>query len=121
MGLSRTAISQIVRKFYEKIRLDSELGPIFEKNISVSWDDHLNTMDRFWESVALNLGTYSGSPIFAHKGIKHLSPDHFERWLHVFSGTVFEVTQSTEATSFLFGRAEKIAAVLAKQAGKEAS
>jgi hemoglobin len=44
-------------------------------------------MYRFWQTILLEVHTYSGSPFPPHK---HLPVDkaHFERWMELFTNTV---------------------------------
>jgi hemoglobin len=81
IGIDETYINDLVEAFYARIRKDSELGPIFERAIGTAWPDHLARMKLFWASVALNAAVYSGKPVPAHRKLKTVRADHFERWI----------------------------------------
>jgi hemoglobin len=41
----------------------------------------------FWQTVLLNVQSYSGSPFMAHAKLPVDKP-HFERWIQLFHGTI---------------------------------
>lgn len=90
-------IKQLVDLFYERVRADALLGPIFEERIQDNWARHLDIMYRFWQTVLLGELTYQGSP-----GAKHITlpvgEEHFERWLSIFYMTVDELFTGSKAT-----------------------
>ena len=40
----------MVNTFYDKIKEDELLGPIFNERIQDRWASHLETMYKFWEN-----------------------------------------------------------------------
>ena len=80
-------ITLLVNQFYEKVKQDDLLGPIFEKVINSNWEPHLEKMYRFWETVLLNNHTYHGSPFVPHAKLP-ISAEHFDRWLELFLTTI---------------------------------
>jgi len=82
-------IENLVDSFYAKVREDSSLGPIFKNQIGDNWDQHLDKMYRFWQTVLLNEHTYSGSPFAPHARLP-IGKDHFDRWLGLFHETIDE-------------------------------
>jgi len=85
-----TSINEIVvlvDSFYDKVQKDELLGPIFDKVIQDNWDQHLEKMYRFWETVLLNNYTYHGSPFAPHARLP-ISAEHFDRWLELFLATI---------------------------------
>ncbi|WP_161890166.1 group III truncated hemoglobin [Pontibacter russatus] len=90
-------IRQLVDLFYERVRADALLGPIFEERIQDNWARHLEIMYRFWQTVLLGELTYQGSP-----GAKHITlpvgGEHFEKWLSIFNTTVDELFNGSKAT-----------------------
>lgn len=105
--LSEALVQRLVHVFYERIRGDAELGPIFDKRVGHRWDSHLSAMTDFWSSVALMTGRYSGKPHLAHDPLG-LAPEHFDRWLELFEATVAEVCSGRAAALFV-DRANRIA------------
>jgi hemoglobin len=108
-GIDSAYISRLVDTFYQRIRAHQILGPIFDKAIGDNWDNHLPRMKRFWESVALNTGTYSGKPVPAHQRLTNVEPMHFRIWLALFRQTLEDTAASQEAVGYLMERAERIA------------
>lgn len=82
-------IRALVWDFYDRIRLDDILGPIFSAHIQ-NWDEHLATMVQFWSSLLLKTGAYQGSPMNKHIRLDHLEASHFEQWLRLFKETCQE-------------------------------
>jgi len=78
------AIRRLVFAFYDRIRDDAVLGPLFETRIGDRWDEHLERMCDFWSTVLLHGGRYRGDPVAAHARNPGISPAHFDRWLTLF-------------------------------------
>lgn len=105
-GLDEARLTAVVHRFYERIRSDEVLGPVFAERIH-DWDRHLAKMVDFWSSVALMTGRYSGTPMQAHLRLPVDWP-HFERWLALFRDTAAE-TCTPAGAAHLVERAERIA------------
>jgi hemoglobin len=105
-GLDDERLKALVHRFYDKIRRDPVLAPIFAERVT-DWDSHLEKMVRFWSSVALMTGLYSGTPMQAHARLPVEWP-HFELWLALFSETAFE-TCPPEGARHVIERARRIA------------
>lgn len=82
-------VKLLVDRFYEKVRQDEWLGPIFHEVIQDRWDEHLPKMYRFWQTVLLREHTYQGSPFLPHAGLP-VQEKHFDRWLRLFNETLDE-------------------------------
>jgi len=109
IGVTEDLISDLVDRFYARVRRDSEIGPIFDQVIGDDWDHHLPTMKAFWSSVALSSGKYSGRPMPAHLRLKMIRPEHFQRWLALFRQTLEEIAPSEAAVDHFMERAQRIA------------
>ena len=59
-------IKVLVDGFYQSIRDNELLGPIFNGIIKDRWPEHLEKMYRFWQTVLLGNHTYFGSPFPPH-------------------------------------------------------
>lgn len=105
-GLDEAKLTDLVHRFYEKVRADAVLGPIFDERIS-DWGPHLERMVAFWSSVALMTGRYHGAPMPAHVGLP-VQWEHFQRWLALFRETAAE-TCPPEGAAHVIERAERIA------------
>ena len=87
--ITEQEISTLVDRFYDKVRVDAEIGPIFNAIVG-DWPHHLATLKDFWSTVLLTTGRYKGQLLMTHLGLP-LDPDHFERWLALFAETATEV------------------------------
>ncbi|AEC20649.1 hypothetical protein PT7_2109 [Pusillimonas sp. T7-7] len=83
-------ITTLVYNFYDRIRADAVLGPIFDAHID-DWDKHLGIMVRFWSSLLLGAGSYSGTPMPKHVALPDLKADLFTLWLALFHQTTQEL------------------------------
>jgi hemoglobin len=108
-GITEAMIDRLVRSFYERVRADEMLGPIFDARIK-DWEPHLQQMCAFWSSVALMSGRYHGAPMPKHLPLP-IDAAHFDRWLALFEATAAEVCPSEAAAHFV-ERAHRIAASL---------
>ncbi|MDI9309644.1 MAG: group III truncated hemoglobin [Limnohabitans sp.] len=79
-------IKQMVDTFYNKVKVDTLIGPIFNGVIK-DWTPHLNKMYTFWETILLDVHSYSGSPFPPHAKMP-LEKIHFDRWMTIFVSTV---------------------------------
>ena len=90
MDIATTAdIKTLVDQFYEKVRRDALLAPIFNEIAQVDWPSHVETLYTFWETLLFGSGTYQGAPFPKHS-ILPVEKAHFDRWLELFLATVDE-------------------------------
>jgi hemoglobin len=108
--VTEPAVGLLVDRFYARVRKDPELGPIFDGAIE-DWEPHLATMRDFWSSIMLTSGRYHGNPVAAHRKLKGLTPQLFERWLALFAETCGELFGDSLAAIFI-DKARRIAASL---------
>lgn len=80
----------LVYGFYDRVRADAMLGPVFNQHIH-DWDTHLGIMVRFWSSLLLGTGSYSGTPMPKHIALPGLNADMFTQWLALFHETAQEL------------------------------
>ena len=105
-GIDQAMIERLVHRFYDRVRADPILAPIFEARIS-DWPVHLGRMRAFWSSVALMTGRYHGNPMAAHRPLP-VDAAHFARWLDLFRETARAECPPAAADHFI-ERAERIA------------
>jgi len=86
---TRQEIHDLVWDFYDRIRMDEVLGPIFSERIK-DWDTHLGVMEEFWSSLLLKTDGYQGNPMGKHLTLSHIQASHFEQWLCLFKETCEE-------------------------------
>ena len=97
----------LVNRFYENIKSDDLLGPIFNERIKDRWPEHLEKMYRFWQTVLLSEHTYYGSPFPPHAQLP-VGHEHFLKWMTLFTRTVDELFNGAKATEAKW-RAAKMA------------
>ncbi len=105
-GIDNEMIERLVLTFYDKVRRDPLLGPIFDERVT-DWPQHLQRMCAFWSSVALMSGAYHGRPMAKHMPLP-VDARHFDHWLAMFEETASEVCPPIAAEHFVL-RARTIA------------
>lgn len=96
---TRKDIEILVNTFYEKIRSDEVLAPVFFK-IPMNWQTHLAVMYQFWENVIFFKGDYAGNPMLVHKNLHDkigLDAAQFEHWIQLFNQTIDKLFQGKNA------------------------
>lgn len=111
IGIDDALISQLVERFYDAVRKDQLLGPIFAARI-VDWAPHLARMKDFWASVTMESGRFHGNPMLKHIAIGGLEQRHFERWLMLWEQTVEEIAPNEAASETFRTAAKRIASSL---------
>lgn len=107
--LDEEMIAAVVHGFYDEIRADELLGPLFNAAIAPDeWPRHLAKMCDFWSATLLRTGRYDGRPLPPHLAIPGLEEAHFRRWLSLFSATVRRLCPEEVARLFM-DRALRIA------------
>lgn len=100
-------IKLLVNSFYDRVKLDPQIGPIFIGVIRDNWPAHLEKMYRFWQTVLLDEHSYHGSPFAPHAQMP-LEQRHFETWIGLFVRTVDEHFAGPKADEAKW-RAQKMA------------
>ncbi len=86
-------IRHLIDSFYMRVRADDKIGYIFNDIAKVDWAHHLPKMYMFWEFMLLGRDGYHGNPMEPHQKLIQkvkLTPEHFERWVQLFTETVDE-------------------------------
>ena len=105
-GITEDLIHRLVHAFYDRVRADPQLGPVFATRIA-DWEPHLERMCAFWSSVILMTGRYHGRPMQAHAPLP-IDGSHFDRWLSIFSETARDIC-TTPAADLFVNKAQMIA------------
>jgi hemoglobin len=95
IDLSEAHIAILVDRFYDKVRVDPLLGPVFNAAVD-DWDAHKRLLTSFWCTVALRARTYRGNPLAKHRPLP-IEVAHFERWLSLWHETTHEVLEDAGA------------------------
>jgi len=110
--LDRNDIIQMVNKFYDKVKVDELLGPVFSH---LDWPHHLPIMYDFWSSLLLGDQSYRGNPLQKHLPLP-ITPEHFNRWLALFNQTIDENFEGEKAEEVKL-RALSIATIFQSKMG----
>ncbi|TCT06634.1 group III truncated hemoglobin [Aquabacter spiritensis] len=108
--LDPAAIRAHLDAFYDKVRRDPALGPVFAAAVE-DWPHHMDTLAAFWGAVLLKSGGYAGNPLAAHKALP-LAPERFAALFPVWLGLWRETAAERfppEVAALLTERAERIA------------
>jgi len=98
---SREDVFQLVSSFYNKVRKDETLGPIFNRAIQ-DWDAHLQHLTTFWESSLFLKTKYYGNPLEAHVKVDAANNNtitelHFGIWLNLWFETIDDLFEGDYA------------------------
>lgn len=88
---SRADVERLVDTFYDRVRADERLGPIFDVIARVDWRAHLPRMYAFWEAVLFGVPGFTGDPLAAHRALARRTPltaREFDRWIALFHESV---------------------------------
>ena len=89
---TRDEIAEMVTRQYADIVQDELLGPYFDFGAGhIDWTAHIGAVTDFWCHLLLYAPDYEIDVIEQHRGLHQhapFGPDHFDRWLEVFHGTV---------------------------------
>ena len=90
MAPTHAQLRTLIDAFYERVRADERLGPIFAEHVA-DWDEHSERLTDFWSSLMLGSGRYKGNPFGMHQPFAgDLDVALFERWLELWTITTNE-------------------------------
>ncbi|MEO9892642.1 group III truncated hemoglobin [Aurantibacter sp.] len=110
---TRADVFLLVNTFYNSVREDDLIGPIFN-GIIQNWEHHLDHLTTFWSNqLFIERGTYKGDPIAIHKKVDDFTKNkidehHFGRWLNLWIQTIDNLFKGDNAF-ILKNRARKMA------------
>ncbi|MGC1515033.1 MAG: group III truncated hemoglobin [Maribacter sp.] len=115
---NRKDVYRLVERFYERIRADITLGPIFD-GIITDWPAHLEHLTDFWESQLFVKRKYLGNPITVHQEVDEktgytITSAHFGLWLNLWFSTI-DGLFSGEMAWIAKNRAQKMSTMLFMQ------
>lgn len=98
---NREDIYKLVSSFYQKIRKQEVLGPIFN-HIIKDWDEHIERLTDFWETNLLFVAKFKGNPIVVHQHVDStfkgsITEKHFGIWLHLWVTTTDSLFEGERA------------------------
>ncbi len=109
-------IRNLIDFFYQKVRVDKELGPIFLETIGnndEAWKPHLQKLYNFWSSIMLGSGLYHGNLFQKHRMLPPFDIELFDNWLVLFGGCARELFIQEIAEQFI-EKSQRIADSLKK-------
>ena len=89
---NREDVHKLVTTFYDAVRKDELLGPIFN-SIITDWEEHLEKLTDFWESNLFFKKKYTGNPLTKHVEVDKqqkgaINEMHFGVWLNLWFQTI---------------------------------
>lgn len=98
---NRGDVFALVSAFYNKVRVNGEIGHFFNDTIK-DWPEHLEKLTDFWETNLFMVSKFKGNPMRAHKEVdenfKHsIEQKHFGEWLNMWFATVDEMFEGERA------------------------
>ncbi|GAB3554296.1 hypothetical protein GCM10027343_42130 [Noviherbaspirillum agri] len=99
--ITEDAIRLLVDTFYDGVRRDEVLGPVFDQALHGDWAGHLPRMVDFWTTVLLGTSRFQGNVYGKHMALSGIEPEHFVRWLSLFKQTVTRLFAEPAAAEIL--------------------
>ena len=99
--ITRDNIRQLVDGFYEQVRADDLLGPVFLRALGDDWGPHLERLTEFWCTIVLGTRSFQGNVYGTHMQLGKIEPEHFQRWLGLFEQTVSRLFEAEPGEQFL--------------------
>lgn len=97
-------IDKLMQIFYAKIRLDKDLGPIFNRAVGTddaSWERHIEKIGKFWKTMLLGEKLYMGNPVQPHINLLPFDIKLFDVWLGLFKESLELVFEEEPANRYL--------------------
>lgn len=108
--MTESDVKVLVNAFYQKVREDEILEPVFAAVIKNNWDAHLARMTDFWSTLLLYTKKYKDDPMPKHLPLP-IVKEHFDRWLQLFNQTIDELFEG-EIAENARKRANSIARIM---------
>ncbi len=102
LPLDRPALAVLVDVFYDQVRRDPLLGPVFAGVIADGeWVRHKERMVSFWSTAMLKAREFRGNVFGKHQAMPQLTPAHFARWLALFEETAGRLFAPADAAALV--------------------
>ncbi len=112
---NRNDIYNLVKQFYTKLLVDTDLKHFFEDlDTDKKLEEHLQILVNFWEQQLFYTGNYKRNALQPHLQLHHKKPFlkiHFNQWLHLFTETIDALYQGPKVQQAKV-KAQSIATVL---------
>lgn len=96
----REDIRLLIDTFYDKVKINDVIGPIFNDVAQLDWDHHMPIMYDFWSGLLLGERGYTGNPMEKHIALSKkttMSEVEFSEWLKLFIQTTDDLFQGPRA------------------------
>jgi hemoglobin len=64
--ITNDSVQKMVDTFYNSLRQNSILGPVFERALPSSWDAHIALITEFWSIILLGSHSFQGNILAKH-------------------------------------------------------
>ena len=103
---TRDDLFLLVERFYEKVRMDEEIGPVFNQIIT-DWPAHLDKITDFWNQHIFGVQSYKGNPIEVHNQVDatmhhQITAHNFGTWLFYWIQTLDELYEGDKVDLLKF-------------------
>lgn len=104
---NRVDVKLLVSSFYDKVKLDTFLGPFFLPIIN-DWEAHIERLTTFWETNLFMTKKleqkYYGNPLEVHVRVdqennQSITEHHFGIWLNLWFQTIDELFEGAVANN----------------------
>lgn len=99
--INRDNVKELVDQFYNHVRTDDLLGPVFLKALGRDWTAHLERLSEFWSTIVLGTRSFHGNVYATHMKLNGIEPTHFQRWLALFEQTANQLFEPEQACKFI--------------------
>ncbi|MCH5336907.1 MAG: truncated hemoglobin Ctb [Campylobacter sp.] len=109
--INEESIAKLMEIFYEKVRKDKDLSPIFNASVGTSeeeWTAHKAKIGNFWKGMLLGIGDYNGQPLKKHLDLPPFPQEFFSIWLGLFEESL-NMLYNEEMKDVILQRANMIA------------
>jgi hemoglobin len=112
-GLTSELVRRVVVKFYDEVKKDVVLAPLFSDAIGADWGEHIERITQFWlTATRLGSRSYDGRNFIpAHLKHRPIQRDLIPRWLRLFRSTALAEC-SPQGAAVLIDIAERMAETL---------
>jgi hemoglobin len=102
--ISPDQIDAVLARFYARIRVHPQLGPVFNGHIGTTdaqWATHIALITRFWRGAILREPGYDGNPMRAHMQAGNVQPEHFDPWIALFEEVATDTLPTDTARAWI--------------------
>lgn len=100
--LNEDLLRRVINEFYARVRVDPELGPIFNSILKDRWEPHIEKIMLFWMTATRIGSGYKGRDFMpAHLRHELIRSEQLPRWLELFRATCRELCSPEDAEALI--------------------